>query len=1070
MKKVYTILIFILSSVLLTTGTAHSQVPDGFNYQGVARDDSGDPITDYPITVRVAILSQTAPEVVEWEEEHDVTTTSFGLFTIMIGDPDATGLGGLANSIGEIDWAGKTLYMRTKIRYNSTWYDMEAARILAVPYALLAKDVQNSALQINADTVFRVEGSLALGTDSPQGAKLAVVSTDDASEDALFEVRRQDGQPVFSVYNTGVKVFVDDIGTKGPKGGFAIGGFGEAKGYQDYLIISPDSIRMFIENNQTFPKGPGSKGGFAIGGFDAAKKGVESLYFNVSGKSVADTYDSSPQILWYPLKEALLAGRVHIGSADSVGLNSTALGYHSIAMGGFSQAFGYRSMALAQNTTAIGNRATASGTDSYAFGSGAKAVGDLSFAFGSVGLDTLGNPTGIATLAEGSYSLAMGMGAQATGTGAMALGVNSVSEGYASTSLGYSSRALDSYSVAIGYNSVADNVYAHSFGLKAVATGRGSLALGMYASASGDYSSSMGYRSRALFPYSVAIGFDTRAENDYASAFGRAAIASGPSSVAVGYSTLASGTNSAAFGHTAEAGGESSLSMGYSSNASQKYSVAIGYNAGATAPSATAIGYESSATGSLATAIGFQALATGSESYAFGSNAQALNTKAFAMGVGTTADADYAVAIGNGSTASGAYSTSVGYETSALGEKAIAIGAYYNYTYYRFVYNPLTRRFELVPTLVTRHNTANGSYSIALGNGNTSYDGGLAVGTYNTARKIGSVAIGHTNYADSAYSFAAGYNNYSQALYAFTLGHGLQAQSVNSFIVGRYNALGGTRDEWVGTEPLFIVGNGESSGARSNAFTVLKNGDAIVSGNLHVDEGTLFIDAELNRIGIGSVAPEYTLDVSGMMRATSNITGGAFITGDWEFDHWTDKVTLKSYMRLDYLADPKLLIQTNGYIYAPYAYDTPVGAKFRSLIIDDTGLIGFEVSSRKYKENIKSYNDVGWLYELNPVTYTYKNDDSNTLQVGLIAEEVEKVNPMFVSYNEKGEPETVTYGSLVTPLLKAVQNQKKTSMENLQLINMLSSENNELRQQNDELRSRLDQLEAMISSIIREKE
>lgn len=89
----------------------------------------------------------------------------------------------------------------------------------------------------------------------------------------------------------------------------------------------------------------GSKGGFAIGGFDGSK-GINDMYFNLTGASSVNIVLESPQILWYPTKKAFLAGSIHIGAVDSVGQNSTALGFRSIAMEDYSQAFGYKSKAL----------------------------------------------------------------------------------------------------------------------------------------------------------------------------------------------------------------------------------------------------------------------------------------------------------------------------------------------------------------------------------------------------------------------------------------------------------------------------------------------------------------------------------------------------------------------------------------------------------------------------------------------------------------------------------------------------------------------------------------------------
>ena len=81
-----------------------------------------------------------------------------------------------------------------------------------------------------------------------------------------------------------------------------------------------------------------------------------------------------------------------------------------------------------------------------------------------------------------------------------------------------------------------------------------------------------------------------------------------------------------------------------------------------------------------------------------------------------------------------------------------------------------------------------------------------------------------------------------------------------------------------------------------------------------------------------------------------------------------------------------------------------------------------------------------WLYNLRPVSFTYKTDQNQAKQVGLIAEEVEKVNPELVSYNEEGKPETVSYSALVTPLLKAVQDQGRAIQEQNKLIEKLQKE------------------------------
>lgn len=840
----------------------YGQVPQGFNYQSVARNSMGNPIADASLSAKISITSDVAGTVYVWEEQHSVTTNDMGLFTLVVGDPTATRVQGSALTFSSIDWAASPLYIKTAIQYQGTWHAMGASQLWSVPYSMLSARSTDFAgtFTYDGDTIVIMQ-PLSIGSSDAGKALLAVTSLDDTSEDPLFEVKRKDGQTVFAVYNDAVNIYVPSAPGKGSasKGGFAIGSFDEAKKgtSQDFFRVTPDSVRIYINDNPSFTKAAASKGGFAIGSFDESK-GIKNTYFNLTAASVVDTVDSRAQLLWYPKKEALLAGRVHIGDADSVGQNSTAFGYHSIAMGNWSQAFGYKSMATGTYSTAIGNSALARGNDSYAFGSGAEATGIRSFAMGSVGVDGSGNATSRKTIASGPYSVAIGMGAQATTQSAsMALGTNSTASGFASTSIGYASEATNHYAVAIGYYSKATQYYAHAFGLGSEATGQGSLALGMYSKASGNYSSTMGYYAEANKPYSVALGYYAKAYGDYSGAFGRGAQATGNNSIAVGYGVISGGLDASAFGKSASASGQGSLAMGVSSVASGLNSVSIGYSSDATNQYSVAIGYDTQSGGQYSMGAGYQANASANYSTALGVNAASAGIYATAMGYGassagsysialgmnSTSTANYATSLGYGSDATAPFSTAIGYNASASGDKAISIGAYYSYTFMRYI-----KGLGWVPTLINRQNTATDTYSIAIGNGNTVSGGGLALGSNNYSKATSAVAIGHTNYADSAYSFAAGYGSRASGHYAVAMGEAATAQAANSFVVGTYNIIAGDKVEWVTTDPLFVIGNGTGSSTRSNAMTVLKNG----------------------YVGIGVTNPSHILQINGQGRSTSS--------------------------------------------------------------------------------------------------------------------------------------------------------------------------------------------------------
>jgi hypothetical protein len=95
--------------------------------------------------------------------------------------------------------------------------------------------------------------------------------------------------------------------------------------------------------------------------------------------------------------------------------------------------------------------------------------------------------------------------------------------------------------------------------------------------------------------------------------------------------------------------------------------------------------------------------------------------------------------------------------------------------------------------------------------------------------------------------------------YSAAFGNNAKAQGYDQFVVGQYNVPQGTGTGWVGTDNLFVVGNGTSSGSTSNAFTVSKNGDTTVGGALTVS-GT---SGNLNKIAKGGLIITGSAQTSG---------------------------------------------------------------------------------------------------------------------------------------------------------------------------------------------------------------
>jgi hypothetical protein len=110
-----------------------------------------------------------------------------------------------------------------------------------------------------------------------------------------------------------------------------------------------------------------------------------------------------------------------------------------------------------------------------------------------------------------------------------------------------------------------------------------------------------------------------------------------------------------------------------------------------------------------------------------------------------------------------------------------------------------------------------------------------------------------------------------------------------------------------------------------------------------------------------------------------------------------------------------------------------------AVFITSGNKLGTDTSSRRFKEAIKPMDKASEaLLALKPVTFRYKKeiDPAGTSQFGLVAEEVEKVNPDLVVRDKEGKPYSVRYDQVNAMLLneflkehKAVKEQGATIAE-----------------------------------------
>jgi hypothetical protein len=200
-----------------------------------------------------------------------------------------------------------------------------------------------------------------------------------------------------------------------------------------------------------------------------------------------------------------------------------------------------------------------------------------------------------------------------------------------------------------------------------------------------------------------------------------------------------------------------------------------------------AAGYNPIATGTVAVAIGDQVQSKGYASLAMGRLTSASGETSTAMGFQTSASARGATALGVGTKASRLYATSTGYLTEASGVASMSLGY---------------------------QSQATSNYAVAMGN--TSVASGAA-----------SVAAGRLANATGSASMAFGDNTTATGSASVALGFGTQTFSSFETVVGRYyqTYTPVNLNGWNLNDRLFSVGNGASSSERSNAMTILKNGN-----------------------------------------------------------------------------------------------------------------------------------------------------------------------------------------------------------------------------------------------------
>ncbi|HOY32753.1 MAG TPA: tail fiber domain-containing protein [Bacteroidales bacterium] len=829
------------------------------------------------------------------------------------------------------------------------------------------------------------------------------------SSDRLFVVGNGTGSTIRSNALTILKNGNTGIGTSTPTSKLQVAGNGSFSGTvsgsdaisnnefitKGQLITSSlwDTAGQNIYNKNTGNVGIGTSTPTALLQTYGTGTGAGNVLFvgsyKSSGPGTAPASGIGTRMMWYPDKGAFRAG--HIAASDPNCWDTDSIG-------NFSVAFGFNTKAKGIVATAMGDKTSASGSYSTAMGYGTNAVGSSSTAMGNN------------TTASGDYSTAMGNASTASANYSTAMGYLSTASGPVSTAMGYYTTASEYCSTAMGIGTGAYSYTETAVGsFNTIYTPGNPNGWGttdrLFVIGNGTSTSVRSNAVTILKNGNTGIGTDVPA-----------ALLHTSGTATGGGNVLFAGSYKSSSPGAAPASGAGTRMMWYPDKAAFRAGSVNGayWDTDSTGYFSAGFGFNTRAKGNYSTASGYNCLASGNKSVAMGDLAKALGEGATAFGSSSLASGTNATALGYAANAHGPYSFAAGYNPTALGSNSIALGwmAY-----------------------------ANNFAGNAIGYETTTY------GQYATA-------LGYQCTASGSAAMAIGNNTATTGNYSIAMGSYTTTPSAYEMVVGRYNTYytPGSSATWYTNDRLFVIGNGTSSSALSNALTVMKNG----------------------KVGIGSDTPGEMLHVRNAGGA-AKIRIAAADSNLAEVNFFQD-ATYKGAIGFDNTSENIYIYQAGNVIFKngrigiqsvtnpTYAVELPNSATIGTG--SGRAYAWATYSDKRIKSDINpiSYG-IRDVMKLKPVNYLQHNssvkdgklliENTGTANIGFIAQDVFHVIPEAVSkpQNEENTLWSMSYEKLVPVLTKAIQeqqimleSQQKTIAGQDQKIEALQKQINDLKQ------------------------
>ena len=310
----------------------------------------------------------------------------------------------------------------------------------------------------------------------------------------------------------------------------------------------------------------------------------------------------------------------------------------------------------------------------------------------------------------------------------------------------------------------------------------------------------------------------------------------------------------------------------------------------------------------------------------------------------------------------------------------------------------------LLHNTVGRNNTAEGD--VALENNTTDIDN-TAIGVFALTNNT----IGNSNTAIGFFALfgnTTGNNNTANGVEAL-INNSTGSNNTANGVAALFNNTTGGNNTANGVDAL--AGNGSGGNNTANGFNALFS-NTIGNFNTADDVNALFGNTTGNNNTASGEAALFrsttgSSNIAVGVNAGSNLTigsnnihiGNVAVAGEAR----TIRVGMQG-------------TQTRTFI----AGISGVAVAGSAVVANANGQLGIAASSERFKDEIKPMDKASEaILALQPVTFHYKKeiDPTRTLQFGLVAEDVEKVNPALVMRDKEGKPYSVRYDQVNAMLL-----------------------------------------------------